>query len=88
MQLHPQSYGWKDDTTGRRSIGFIAPEVRRIFPELVQQNQGSDDYLTMDYAGFGVIAIQAIQEQQQLIDALEKKVNELSEAIQELLNRK
>lgn len=75
MMLRPTSYqfiGLPNDEggtykpDGRFYNGFIAQEVESVFPELVFK--GSDnpaqDFYTMDYAGFGVVAIKAIQEQQ------------------------
>lgn len=64
--------------------GFIAQEVEKIFPELVFK--GSDnpaqDFYTMDYSGFGVIAIKAIQEQQQIIQQQKNEIDLLKKEIE------
>lgn len=69
--------------------GFIAQEVEKIFPELVFK--GSDnpaqDFYTMDYSGFGVIAIKAIQEQQQIIQQQKNEIEVLKKEI-EAIKRK
>lgn len=69
--------------------GFIAQEVEKIFPELVFK--GSDNpnqnYYTMDYSGFGVIAIKAIQEQQKIIDKQKTEIDQLKKEI-ELIKQK
>lgn len=94
-QLRPVTYQVLNST--RRSIGFIAQEVEPLFPELVSQvkNKNDESVYQMNYEGFGTIAIKAIQEQQQMIetqqariDALEKKVNELAGALQALMSQK
>ena len=62
-----------------KNIGMIAQEVRPLFPTLVHQvvdhNNGKpvNDALVMDYTGFGVIAIKALQEQEGQILALQKE---------------
>ena len=69
--------------------GFIAQEVEKIFPELVFK--GSDNpaqnFYTMDYSGFGVIAIKAIQEQQQIIEQQKNEIDALKKEI-ELIKKK
>ncbi len=90
-QLEPVNYRFNhqnpsDDT---KYMGFIAQDVEQVFPSLVVQTKSDDpaesegglnDVYTLDYSGFGVIAIKAIQElrreNQELrsrIEALESK---------------
>ncbi len=74
LQLQPVTYRYKtQDETTRRSMGFIAQDVQKLFPELVTQTSarnGQDAYLAVNYAGFGVLTIKSIQEQQIQIEAL------------------
>lgn len=69
--------------------GFLAQEVEKIFPELVFR--GSDnpaqDYYTMDYSGFGVIAIKAIQEQQKIIEKQKSEIEVLKREL-DLIKKK
>ena len=77
MALQAKSYKYLDNKeTDKRSSGFLAQEVMPLFPELVSDfqhpiNDTTDNtiYHGINYAGFGVIAIKAIQEQQQQIEA-------------------
>jgi Chaperone of endosialidase len=77
-QLPVYSYNYvdsKDDD--RRVIGLMAQDVQPYFPELVYQRYDREitkPVLTMDYSGFGVVAIKAIQEQQKMIDELKQQV--------------
>lgn len=88
LQLKPTSYQFidlmNDEVKGFKAgdrfyNGFIAQEVEKIFPELVYR--GSDnpkqDFYTMDYTGFGIISIKAIQEQQAIIDKQQAEINQL-----------
>jgi hypothetical protein len=63
--LNPSSYLFRDQVSDRSNLGFIAQEVMPLFPELVYQGGIGDtdeEIFMLDYSGFGVIAIAAIQE--------------------------
>ena len=81
VQLVPSTYLMKSAPDHRRSLGLIAQELEVHFPELVCQ-QG--DYKTVNYSGVAVIAIQAIKEQQALIDQLQIQNLELLKRIEAL----
>jgi hypothetical protein len=89
MQLQPVEYEMKNNNPDhKRTIGFIAQDVKRIFPEVVNVVQdtttghtGISDLHTMNYSSFGVLAIKAIQEQQNLILAQQVKIDELTRTV-------
>ncbi len=96
MQLRPTTYqfapmisdeGGRVVSSDRYFMGFLAQEVEPLFPELVYR--GSDnpaqDFMTMDYSGFGVLSIKAIQEQQQQIQRQQQEINELRAMLQQIL---
>lgn len=87
LQLKPKRYRFKEQDPGEpETLGFLAQDVIRLFPELVQQNgDGGQDIYTMDYAGFGIIAIKAIQEQQQMIEQQQRTIDQLLERIEKLV---
>ncbi|MFL5788780.1 MAG: tail fiber domain-containing protein [Flavisolibacter sp.] len=68
-QLKPSSYQFKDAKNKQLYDGFIAQDVEKIFPNLVYhiEDMGKKEVYTMNYSGFGVIAIKAIQELQEEI---------------------
>lgn len=75
-QLKPSTYNYIDfNGIGPKSMGFIAQDVEPIFPDLVRD--GDDGYKGLVYDGFAVIAIKAIQEQQKIIEELQKKIEML-----------
>jgi hypothetical protein len=88
MRLPAYSYNYldsKDDD--RRMLGFMAQDIQPYFPELVYQRYDRDltkPVLTMDYSGLGVIALKAIQEQQQIINNQQKQIDELKAGLEEL----
>ena len=77
LQLQPVTYRYNSEKeTAQRSMGFIAQDVQDLFPELVTRNplrDGKGGYLAVNYAGFGVLAVKSIQEQQVQIDELKKE---------------
>lgn len=77
IQLNAVSYRYTAESAdAKRSLGFLAQDVQALFPELVAQSHdkfGQKGFLSVNYGGFGVLAVKAIQEQQQEIDALKKE---------------
>jgi|GEM_PF-907336 len=66
-QLKPAKYYYKSATDApQKSHGFIAQEVQQVFPELVHEREG---LLTLAYDNFAILSIQAIKEQQAIIEA-------------------
>ncbi len=84
LKLKAQSFNWKNDSSHRRSIGFIAQDLQKLFPEMVHQNDGKDDLLTINYSGLGVLAIKAIQELNLQIEEQQDKINALNNENSEL----
>ena len=90
-QLKPATYQFKNTTDKQAYNGFIAQDIMKIFPSMVTHNvikERNVDAYTMDYSGFGVIAIKGIQElqtvieeQKQTIAALEARLSKLEAAL-------
>lgn len=84
-EINIYSYLYKSQTNNKRNIGVKAQELEQLFPELI--SEGEDGYLGMNYAGLGVIAIQAIKEQQQTINELKSENQQLNNLLSQLLKR-
>ena len=85
-QLKPSIYQFKNGDAKEYS-GFIAQDVMKVFPNLVTHHVVKErnlDVYTLDYSGFGVIAIKGIQELQQTIQKQEQTITTLQEQIAEL----
>jgi hypothetical protein len=87
MKLNPSYYQftWQQPTE-EQQIGLLAQETQQLFPELVSYCKEKDLY-KMNYAGFSIVAIKAIQEQQVLITDLQQQMKELSKQNEELKTR-
>lgn len=82
-QLQPCSYRFKDDNSeGNKSIGLIAQEVEPLFPEVVNEKDGVKG---INYDAFAIIAIQAIKEQQEMIEKQQLQIEELKNMISNLV---
>lgn len=84
LKLRPVRYKW--NATGTPCLGFIAQEVQPLFPEIVSEmTHGTGDesrkVLGVKYDTFGVIAIAAVQ---QLKQELEAKIAALDAQLREL----
>ena len=74
LRLRPVTYKYKKPRPGLPDAGFIAQEVEELFPEAVTEKDG---HKAIYYSHFGVIAVKAIQEQQEQIDVLKRELEEL-----------
>jgi len=79
LQLRPRDYLWKSQETSdepsKRSFGFIAQEVKEVFPELV--GVSPDGMFSVEYTGLIAPLVKAIQEQQALINTLTDRITAL-----------
>ncbi|MEQ8625324.1 MAG: tail fiber domain-containing protein [Vicingaceae bacterium] len=68
-----------------RNIGFIAQEMQKVYPEIVTEK--ADGYLTVDYSKFTAVLLEAIKEQQVLIDQQSQYNNTQQSKIDELTQK-
>ena len=80
LLLQPKTYHYTANSDAdRHSYGFLAQDVEKLFPDFVFTSETG--YKGIAYSNFSVIAIKAIQEQQTLIELLQKKNEELEKRI-------
>jgi hypothetical protein len=85
MQLRPATYRMKAaGPSASKSLGFVAQEVEPFFPELVAEKGGLK---ALDYAGFGVVAIKAIQELHALVETQQEQIERLQAEVERLSHR-
>ena len=68
LNLRPVSYDWKDKQQAKsmgKQIGLIAQEVELLFPQLVVTDPKG--FKAMDYSRLSVILLQALKEQDQIV---------------------
>ncbi|MEW7278320.1 tail fiber domain-containing protein [Aquimarina sp. 2201CG1-2-11] len=84
-QLTPSYYKWKDESKDQtEQLGFIAQEVKEVFPEWVHQ---SNEHYAMSYDKMGaVLAVKGVQELHAEVKTLKEEIKELRSLIKELKN--
>ncbi len=89
MELKPVTYRMKHGPDTSKTIGFIAQQVQKIFPQLVEHIHdantgfaGLDELYTMNYDAIAPLLIKAINEQQEKISVLKEKNNALKKRIE------
>ncbi len=93
--LQPSVYEMKDHNDGNeKTFGFIAQDVKPLFPGLVSVHSLKEDSINqipdlhgLNYTGFSVIAIKALQEQYEQIQDLQKEQEILMQRLK-ALNKK
>ena len=74
-KLQGVSYNWKD--TGKKDFGFIAEEVGKVLPDIVEWSADPQYANTMDYTRIISFLVEAVKEQQKKIDFLAEKLDKL-----------
>jgi len=75
LKLQGVNFYWKG--SGEKSIGLIAQEVEKIFPEVI--NTDNSGMKSIDYRRLTAVLIEGIKEQQKEIDSLKQEVEKLRE---------
>ncbi|MBK8554796.1 MAG: tail fiber domain-containing protein [Lewinellaceae bacterium] len=86
-QLQAVNYRLKEQSgTTPLSLGFIAQDVFQLFPELTSAMPARDGntYLSVNYAGFSVVAVKAIQEQQAVIEQLQQENTNMKSQLEQI----
>lgn len=76
LALRGVTYKRTDTEDKSTKLGVIAQEVKEILPEVVSENQ--DGMLTVSYGNMIGVLIEAMKEQQQVIETLEAKIELLT----------
>ncbi|WP_235297477.1 tail fiber domain-containing protein [Portibacter marinus] len=72
LNMNGRRFTW--NTSGKKDIGFIAQELEEIIPEVVRTAE--DGYKSVDYARINAVLVEALKEQQKMIEDL-RKINDL-----------
>jgi hypothetical protein len=78
LNIEPKQYNWKNREQKLKSFGVIAQDIEKIIPNIVHYDKNEHKTLGVSYTELIPVLIKAIQEQQQLIDNLDKKITSLT----------
>jgi hypothetical protein len=92
LKLNPVSYDKKQNLNSSeysiKENGFIAQELRKVFPDLVKEGTDKDKLLSVNYTALIPVLTKSIQEQQKQIDEQSKKIKRLEALVEQLINKK
>jgi len=87
LKLRGVKFDWKDENKANDQLGFIAQEVEEVLPEVVKEvktlTEKDDTHLTVNYPAVVPLLVEAIKEQQSLINRLEERLNNLENKLGE-----
>ncbi len=63
--------------SSEKEYGLIAQEVEKVCPEIVETSEYAEGYKSIDYSILSVLLLKAVQEQQEQIELLEKRIESL-----------
>ncbi len=87
LLLQPKSYNWINRETDYKSLGLIAQEVQPLIKEIVHTDADETKTLSISYTELIPILIQAIKEQQEIIDSQKTELSTLNNDYKALLSR-
>ena len=95
MKLRPVQFNYNEEylnlysdtaSLSRVHKGFIAQEVKEIFPEMVStQKVKGKEYFDLNLSNLQVYMVKAMQEQQKIIDTQQKKIEKLEKTVADLV---
>lgn len=68
-----------------RQVGVIAQEIEKILPEVVDTD--NEGFKSVEYSHIVPVLIEAIKEQQKIIDGQKSTINDLKASLENVLNR-
>ncbi|MCP6718071.1 MAG: tail fiber domain-containing protein, partial [Patescibacteria group bacterium] len=77
LELNPVEFRWKE--SNELSLGFIAQDLEKIYPELVNTDNSEQGMKSINYAGIIAPLVKTIQEQQLMIEEQDQKINKLED---------
>lgn len=84
LSLHGYAFEWKN--TGKRDVGIVAQEVESVFPDIVKTDAATG-YKSVEYANLIAPMIEAMREQQQMIERQQQEITELKQAVKILQSK-
>ena len=83
IEYQPRGNDWLDNAMGGQ-VGFIAQELREVLPQVVQEMEETNDkgevtgtHLSVAYSNIIPVLVEAMKEQQKMIDDLKKEIEAL-----------
>lgn len=85
LELEPVDFSWRREEFPQRGfpkdrqVGLVAQQTEKHVPEIVETAE--DGYKSIDYARMSVVLVQAMKEQQQLIESQQQQIAQLQQEV-------
>ena len=79
LNVEPVQYERRKDN--KASVGFLAQDIERIYPELVSENNGLK---SLNYSQLTAPILQIVREQEEKLERQQEEIDELRDMIKEL----
>ena len=83
LTLKGVKFDWKDKDRANDQLGFIAQDVEKVLPEVVNEIENGlgdyDGHKVVNYSAVVPVLVEAIKEQQKLINRLEDRLKDLED---------
>ena len=97
-QIQGVSYEWNEYINNIRPgyglntpvLGFVAQDIEKVLPEIVQKWKLSgdcQDARSVDYMRVVPVLVEAMKEQQQIIENQQSQINIINDTLQTLINK-
>ena len=87
LNIEGYSFNFKNDKNNYIQYGVIAQQIEKIIPELVSTPDNESKYKSVDYNGIIPHLIEAVKEQQKMIDEQSKILNEQTTILEQLYDK-
>ena len=88
LKLQPKAYNWKSKPNqANKSLGLIAQNVQSIIKEIVHTADDENKTLSVSYTELIPILIKALQEQQDIIETQNSKIDNVENQLSKLSKR-
>ncbi len=84
LQLDAVQFAWKDHLAAGDHYGLVAQDVEPILPKVVRRGEDPDGPVAMNYTELVPVLIQAIQDQQAMIETQSARISALEQQVSEM----
>ena len=81
LKLRPKRYRLRRSSTNRTNVGFIAQQLEKLYPDLVQKQEGNP-HKSINYYGLLPYLIKGMQEMDQVNCEIEKQMDALLSSLE------
>ena len=82
LKINGVYFNWKANIKNRQ-VGFIAQDVENVIPEIVSKNR--EGYYSISYGSVTPLLVEAIKEQQKLIENQQSEIDQLEKLVNKLI---